>query len=103
MDLRVEVQHREDADELVAGVKDDYRNCGLDAVDRGILDFANKLTCTPSEMGPDDIAGLRALGLDDPTIHDVVQVTGLFNYYDRLADGLGIEPEPEFPPRPVDC
>ena len=32
----------------------------------------------------------------DGAIHDVVQVTALFNYYDRLADGLGIDPEPEF-------
>ena len=48
-------------------------------------------------MGRQDVEALRHLGLDDGTIHDVVQVTALFNYYDRLADGLGIEPEPEFP------
>jgi len=29
-------------------------------------------------------------------VHDIVQVAALFNYYDRLADGLGIEPEPEW-------
>ena len=25
---------------------------------------------------------------------DIVQVTALFNYYNRLAEGLGIDPEP---------
>ena len=47
-------------------------------------------------MSREDVDGLRRLGLEDEAIHDVVQVTALFNYYDRLADGLGIEPEPEF-------
>jgi len=40
-----------------------------------------------------DVEGLRGHGFDDVAIHDVVQVTALFNYYTRLADGLGIEPE----------
>ena len=48
-------------------------------------------------MSREDVDGLRELGLGDSAIHDVVQVAALFNYYDRLADGLGIEPEPEFP------
>jgi alkylhydroperoxidase family enzyme len=47
-------------------------------------------------MRGEDVEELRRSGLDDGAIHDVVQVTALFNYYDRLADGLGIEPEPEF-------
>lgn len=65
-------------------------------MDRGILDFACKLTLTPWEVREADVVALRRLGLDDPAIHDVVQVTALFNYFDRLADGLGIAPEPEF-------
>jgi len=47
-------------------------------------------------MSAADVEGLRALGLDDGAIHDVVQVAALFNYYDRLADGLGIDPESDF-------
>ncbi len=61
-----------------------------------MLDFAHKLTLTPSKMSAADVEGLRALGLDDGAIHDVVQVAALFNYYDRLADGLGIDPESDF-------
>lgn len=97
MDLRVEVDDLEDADAWVDAVKTDYRQALLSAVDRCILDFARKLTLTPAEMTVQDIQGLRQVGLDDAAIHDVVQVAALFNYYDRLADGLGIEPEPEFP------
>ena len=84
------------ADSFVEAVKTDYRQADLSVLDRGILDFARKLTLTPGEMSAVDVGALRALGLADDSIHDVVQVTALFNYYDRLADGLGIEAEPEF-------
>lgn len=79
-------------------MKTDYRGARLSSLDRGILDFAYKLTRSPADMSAEDVANLRKLGLDDAAIHDVVQVTALFNYYDRLADGLGIDPEPEFAP-----
>ena len=44
-----------------------------------------------------DVESLREVGFDDVAIHDVVQVVALFNYYNRLADGLGIDPEPPDP------
>jgi uncharacterized peroxidase-related enzyme len=59
-----------------------------------MLDFAVKLTRTPSAMTAADVAALRAQGFDDVAVHDIVQVTALFNYYNRLSDGLGIDPEP---------
>ena len=62
-----------------------------------MLDFAVKLTERPAEMTRDDVARLRDAGFDDATVLDVVQVTALFNYYDRLADGLGIEAESDWP------
>ena len=63
-------------------------------MDRAMLDFTVKLTRTPWAMGPDDVAALRAAGFSDTAVHDVVQVAGFFAYYNRLADGLGIDPEP---------
>ena len=61
-----------------------------------MLDYAVKLTLTPGRMEKGDIERLRDVGFDDGAIHDIVQVTGLFNLYDRIADGLGIDPEPEW-------
>jgi len=61
-----------------------------------MLDFAVKLTLTPARMTEEDVKGLRKQGFDDGAIHDIVQITALFNYFDRLADGLGIDPEPEW-------
>jgi uncharacterized peroxidase-related enzyme len=66
----------------------------LSEADRAMLDFAVKLTRTPAAMTEQDVAALRARGFGDPAIHDIVQITALFNYYNRLADGLGVDPEP---------
>lgn len=65
-----------------------------------MLDYAALLTREPAAVTAADVERLRRHGLDDAAIHDVAQVTALFNYYNRLADGLGIDLEPEMPPRP---
>ena len=75
---------------------DDYTRFPLDGQNRAMLDFAMKLTLRPREMSAADVDRLRAVGFDDDAVHDIVQVTALFNYYNRLADGLGIDPEPEW-------
>ena len=58
-----------------------------------MLDFAAKLTRTPTAVESADLEELRRHGFDDGAIHDIVQVAALFSYYNRLADGLGIDPE----------
>jgi uncharacterized peroxidase-related enzyme len=75
---------------------EDYRAADLSGADRAMLDFAAKLTRDPGGMQETDVVALRQAGFDDTAIHDIVQVTGLFNYYNRLADGLGISGEPEW-------
>lgn len=65
----------------------------LSAADRAMLDFAVKLTREPHGMTREDVEILRQAGFSDTAIHDVVQIAGLFAYYNRIADGLGIEGE----------
>lgn len=55
-----------------------------------MLAYAMKLTLEPGAMVEGDVLALREAGLDDVAIHDLAQVTAMFNYYNRLADGLGI-------------
>jgi len=43
-----------------------------------------------------DVDALRAHGLDDAAISHAIQVVGYFNYVTRVADGVGIEDEPEW-------
>lgn len=77
---------------------EDYRQAQLSDADRAMLDYAVRLTSTPGDMRREDVEKLREHGFSDGAIHDIVQVTALFAYYNRLADGLGIDPEPEHEP-----
>ena len=78
----------------------DYRNADLSPRERALCDFAVKLTHLASEVGQADIDALHAQGLDDATISDAIQVIGYFNYVTRVADGIGIDDEPEWCARP---
>lgn len=72
----------------------DWRTADLGAADRALCAYADKLTRTPAAMTEADVAALRAAGFDDAAVHDAAQVIAYFNYINRVADGLGIDPEP---------
>jgi uncharacterized protein YciW len=55
-----------------------------------------KLTHRAAETDQGDIDELRTVGLTDVDISDAIQVVGYFNYVTRVADGVGIEDEPEW-------
>ena len=63
---------------------------------RALCDFAVRLTRTPAAVGAADVDGLRTHGWDDPAIHDAIQVIAYFNYINRIAEGVGTDPEPEW-------
>jgi alkylhydroperoxidase family enzyme len=55
------------------------------------------LTTRPAGIGRDEVDALRAHGFDDEAIHDAIQVVAYFNYVNRVAEGVGIDPEPDWP------
>ena len=83
-------------DELASHVAHDYRQAELSPRERALCDFAIKLTLAAATVDQSDIDGLKAQGLDDAAISDAIQVVGYFNYVTRVADGIGIEDEPEW-------
>jgi len=64
-----------------------------------MLSFAEELTRNPAGITEAHTEALHAAGLDDLAIHRLVQVIAYFNYINRLADGLGVDLEPEMPRR----
>ena len=65
----------------------------LDGADRALVAYALKLTRRPREMRPADVEVLRVAGLSEEEIFEAAIVTAYFNYTDRVAEGLGVEPE----------
>lgn len=61
----------------------------LDPRRRAIVDFAAKLTSTPPAAGPEDVAALRAAGLDDLQILDLSHAVAIFSWANRLMLTLG--------------
>ena len=74
----------------------DYRRASLSPRERALCDFAVKLTTLAAETDQKDIDALRAEGLSDADISDAIQVIGYYNYVTRVADGVGIDDEPEW-------
>ncbi len=79
-------------------MRKDYRTADLSPADRSLCDYADKLTRTPAACTESDVQKLRQQGFDDRAIHDAAQVIAYFNYINRIADGLGVDLEPDMPP-----
>jgi|TARA_A100001037_G_scaffold70302_1_gene62887 alkylhydroperoxidase family enzyme len=47
----------------------------------------------PGEITQFDYKELEKNNFDDKAISEIVQVISYFNYINRVADGLGLEPE----------
>ncbi len=77
--------------QLAEQVGDDYHNANLTPKQVAMLEFAESLTMDPGNTKEEYVEGLRSLGWADEDIVDIVHITCLFNYMDRLADGLGVE------------
>ena len=56
-----------------------------------------KLSACPAAVGRQDVDVLRAHDVTDEAIHDAIQVIAYFNYINRVAEGVGVDPEPEWP------
>jgi len=71
----------------------DYRKAELSHGDRALCDYALKLTLHPGDVDLEEIQKLREAGFSDEEISIATQVIGYFNYINRIADGLGVDPE----------
>ena len=74
-------------------MKRDYRQAELDPKTRALMDFAVEVTQRPQGLSRNNVEALRAAGWSDEEILTATHIVGFFNYYSRLADALGVEPE----------
>jgi uncharacterized peroxidase-related enzyme len=74
----------------------DYRRSDLTSRERAILDYAVKITKAPGDCDESDIEALRAEGLSDADIWDVIEVAAMYNFTNRLAMATGMLPNREY-------
>ena len=73
-----------------------YRVAELDARHSAMLDFAYKMTVTPSLVGDTDRQALRDAGFSDDEIFDIADTAGFFNMSNRVATAVDMMPNPEY-------
>ena len=78
------------ADAIEAAIKSRSPEDALEGRELVLMRYAEKLTLMPGEMVEEDIADLRAAGLDDGQILEANQIIGYFNYVNRCLNGLGV-------------
>jgi len=74
----------------------DHHAASLDAVEVAVMDLADKVAADAGSVTQDDVDALRALGLTDAEITDVVLVAAARCFFSSTLDGLGTEPDPKF-------
>jgi uncharacterized peroxidase-related enzyme len=81
---------------LVDRLATGYKTAELEPKERAMLDFAVRLTTESHRMTEADVEPLREAGWTDEDVFDIAQVAAMFNFTNRLASGLGWQPNEEY-------
>lgn len=82
--------------ELTAALALNHRSAKLEPSVRAMLDFAAKLTETPSLVGDEDRAELRGHGFTDRSIWHIASVAAHYNMSNRVALAAGVRLNEEY-------
>jgi AhpD family alkylhydroperoxidase len=74
----------------------DIDTAGVDPKMRPVLRYARKLTEQPSSLTQADADAIFAEGWEEAALYYTVAVTALFNFMNRLVEGMGIELDPSY-------
>jgi uncharacterized peroxidase-related enzyme len=77
-------------DELTAIVTD-HHAAGLDAVDVAVMDLADKVAADATSVTEADLDALRAHGLSDGEVFDVVLAAAARCFFSKTLDGVGVQ------------
>ncbi len=81
---------------LAARLADDIGLAGVPDKLRPVLHYARKLTREPDSVTQADMDAVLAAGWSETAMYHTVAVTALFNFMNRLVEGLGIELNPAY-------
>ena len=75
----------------MSAVLADWRTAPLNDKLRATLGLLEKVTLYPGDLGPADMAPVRAAGVSDQAIEQALYVAFVFNVMDRLADAFDFD------------
>lgn len=76
--------------DLMAHLLSDVDGAPVSEKHKPILRYVKKLTLTPARITQADADAVFAAGWSDQALHDAVCVCALFNFMNRLVEGLGV-------------
>jgi uncharacterized peroxidase-related enzyme len=82
--------------QAVRALVDDYRTADLEPVDLAVMELADKVADDATSVTQGDFDRLRALGLDDGDIFDVVLAAAARCFFSKTLDALGAEPDAKY-------
>lgn len=82
--------------EALRALVDDFRAAGLEPVDLAVMELADKVAHDATSVTQADVDRLRALGLTDTEILDVVLAAAARCFFSKTLDALGAEPDAKY-------
>jgi len=82
--------------DAVVAIAGDHHAAGLDEVDVAVMDLADKVATDATSVTQADVDHLRALGLSDADVFDVVAAAAARCFFSKLLDGLGVQPDARY-------
>ena len=79
------------APDLIKALLTDIETAPIEARMKPILHYVRKLTLSPARMTEADATAVYDAGWGDDALYSTVLVTALFNFYNRLVDGVGLD------------
>jgi len=77
----------------MVALADDPDGGSLDGTDRAVVAFATKVARQASAISQDDVDALRAAGLSDNDVADVIFAVGARCFFATVLDAAGAEPD----------
>jgi len=77
-------------------VFDDHRGAGLDDRDVAVMDLADKVAQDATSVTQADVDAVRAHGLSDAEIFDVIAAAAARCFFSKVLDAVGARPDARY-------
>ena len=79
---------------LVDAVLEDYRTAPIDARDKALFAFIEKMNAQSNQIRREDVERVKCAGWTEEAIYDAITVCALFKFYNAWIDATGVHDLP---------